>query len=86
MTINLIFKLFFGIQDSLETLNLKLNNKTKLIFSFNFYKSVDIQNDWLQTTQTTYIDRQIEKLSHPLHCYPCVILGHYSDILGKTEA
>ena len=54
----------------------------KLICSLNFYKSTDFQNEWLQTMVfTTYINRQIQKLSHPLHCYPCVILGHYSNIL-----
>lgn len=56
----------------------------KLICSLNFYKSIDFQNEWLQTMVfTTYINRQIQKLRHPLHCYPRVILGHYSNILRK---
>lgn len=42
-------------------LSLKLNNRTKLIFSLDFYKLIDIENEWLQITNNVYyLHQQID--------------------------
>lgn len=38
-----------------------------------------------QTLKLAYIDGKVEKISHPLHCDSCVILSHYSDVLGTDH-